>query len=458
MTRKLGAVVSISIMLAVVLVMPAVSSMPMNDSIFDLTRQSDVILTGIVIELEPQQNTQPNTTQQGSGSIMVKQVLKGKVPADRLVITGLLQSSCVISYYPVKVGDEAVFFLKAADNQTFTVTGNGGGCRVLKADSRNLYLSAVRRLIVITNMNDVDKETRAILAEAPSINKVMRNEVRNYAAKLSYRDDRQKYKGILVNLLKSPVSDARLTALYGLERINAPEALPAIIDQLSDKDPAIMHAASEALRIYDTEMSVNALISFAARSGDDLRSRAIIDLGVSKRPNAMRIVVMYLDDPNPRVRCSAASALISPLREGKSLEAIPQLIRMLDDSDEEVVVSAAIALGESRQLSAVEPLLNVLKREALSERVEGFVVQALGILYRDLPSGAKNVQSRKIIDRHLDLIIASLNRGSWLSSLSAVGILAASKEPEAAEALRYASSNNPLPDIREYAAKQIQNR
>jgi HEAT repeat protein len=91
---------------------------------------------------------------------------------------------------------------------------------------------------------------------------------------------------------------------------------------------------------------------------DDIEERrdALMRLSNLKRPDAARVAVAGLNDPAPVVRVTAAHAIKSlPQAEAAAL-----LLPLLADKSEFVRREAAYALGETRNRSAVAPLVNIL--------------------------------------------------------------------------------------------------
>ncbi len=95
-------------------------------------------------------------------------------------------------------------------------------------------------------------------------------------------------------------------------------------------------------------------------SGDmEERRDAVLRLGAIARPDSSRAALAALNDSVPLVRATAARSILSL----PAAEAAAQLVPLLRDRDEFVRREAAYALGETRSLIAVEPLVVALARD-----------------------------------------------------------------------------------------------
>ena len=96
-------------------------------------------------------------------------------------------------------------------------------------------------------------------------------------------------------------------------------------------------------------------------------------LGWMARPDASRAATEALLDSEPIVRATAARAVLSMPPD----EAARALIPLLKDKEEFVRQETAYALGETRSLYAVQPLVGALERDKM-ESVRGAAAVALG--------------------------------------------------------------------------------
>jgi len=143
--------------------------------------------------------------------------------------------------------------------------------------------------------------------------------------------------------------------------------------------------------MIDIQAAVEAL-----RSGEEARRRQVVDeLGASRRPEAVRPLLMAVADESWPVRQAAAEhlagfdaqtvlpALEAALRDDEDAgarnaameiyvkmggAAVPPLLALLGDADEEVRNFAAVMLGSTRDVRAVGPLIAVLQDQDLNVR------------------------------------------------------------------------------------------
>lgn len=130
------------------------------------------------------------------------------------------------------------------------------------------------------------------------------------------------------------------------------EALPLVIEALNDKAAPVLVAAIRALQEYEEETSV-------------------------------RFLLRHFKDADPDVRCALADAFAFFFREEEAVVhrkylAVPYLVRQLNDSNAQVRVCAARALGDSERYRAVDPLIDRLKDSASTVRAEA--ARALGLV------------------------------------------------------------------------------
>jgi HEAT repeat protein len=110
-----------------------------------------------------------------------------------------------------------------------------------------------------------------------------------------------------------------------------------------------------------------------ASSDVEERRDALMRLGLMKRPEASRVAVTALSDPDPTIRVAAAHAIESL----PGPDAVTQLTPLLQDKLEFVRREAAYALGETRSPAATGPLTQLLTQDKESS-VRAAAAHALG--------------------------------------------------------------------------------
>jgi HEAT repeat protein len=134
----------------------------------------------------------------------------------------------------------------------------------------------------------------------------------------------------------------------------------------------VRRRAIEALGYLDGDGEVEALIAEAYERGGTQAESALFAMGRSMDPRWTQIVLDELQSDKPAMRYEAARAAGEMVLE----EALPQLVRMVNDKDPEVRLAAVWALGQIGGKPAAEALAPVLNspepamREAAQEAME----------------------------------------------------------------------------------------
>jgi HEAT repeat protein/beta-lactamase regulating signal transducer with metallopeptidase domain len=180
-------------------------------------------------------------------------------------------------------------------------------------------------------------------------------------------------------LLNSPSPQERAQAACDVGRRHAVEAIPMLVSMLGDD------SRTEPLRCWDSGRWNPALETFKQPSPGEEAAIALASMG---KP-AFEPLTNELTNANASVRRNAAWAIgeLTNMLPDERAGAVPQLVSLLNDSDEWVRMAAARALGELRDERAGERLIAALSdsqwrvRElaawALSEMKEERAVKAL---------------------------------------------------------------------------------
>ena len=131
--------------------------------------------------------------------------------------------------------------------------------------------------------------------------------------------------GQILAALSAEKRGSRVKAIFAMERINAPEIFPHLIELLKDADA-------------------------------EIRAAAVQVLGVKAHPKSLTSLVRHLKDPVPAVRVHTAEAL----GHFQDSRLVPYLAAMLGEADEQLVISAARALGRLGTAEAAAPLARLL--------------------------------------------------------------------------------------------------
>lgn len=169
--------------------------------------------------------------------------------------------------------------------------------------------------------------------------------------------------------LGDPNADVRSMAAMLLAKCEgkAREAVPVLIQKLDDEDESVRLAASHALCSIEGEHRGLGVMVSCLRRRQDWRGKlnlvhCILFVSPDIRPEAAPVILGLLSDPNPRVRAIAAGFFQSIGQTPESVAAIPALIELLKDDNEDVKISAICALGANRGAArdAIDPLKRIM--------------------------------------------------------------------------------------------------
>ena len=156
-----------------------------------------------------------------------------------------------------------------------------------------------------------------------------------------------------------------------------PEAVPVLIAALADRSEKVRHVAADALGQIGDPRAVPPLAAALKDEAEEVRSEAADALGRLDDRTAVPALIEALGDGEPSVRRAAAGALgnlsrparqgdagASPARQGDAAanaDAVPALIKALEDTDNEVREAAIRALGDSGDPRVVSVLVAAIR-------------------------------------------------------------------------------------------------
>jgi len=189
---------------------------------------------------------------------------------------------------------------------------------------------------------------------------------------LAKYDDPAAIKAV-VRGLYDEAHECRAGAAVAVIQLNQFDSLPRVFELLSDPHPAVRAAAAEALKPWPDRRAVRALIALLRDKDADVRRNAAVTLGLAEDVRAVPNLRLTLEDDVPAVRIASAEALgrirtpraidaliqrldnrldhvgrracASALGRANAFVAVPDLIKLLDDSDPQVVAAADEALS-----------------------------------------------------------------------------------------------------------------
>jgi len=165
----------------------------------------------------------------------------------------------------------------------------------------------------------------------------------------------------LIQALQDKDRDVRRAAAEALGQIGDRQAIPALIEALKDEDEGVRRAAAEALEKIGDPQATPALIQALQDKDRDVRRAAAKALGKIGDRQAVPALIEALKDEDEGVRRAAAEAL-----EKIGPPAVPALIQALRDEDRDVREAAAEAL---MRLTPVSPPQNEQERHAWQKRM-----------------------------------------------------------------------------------------
>ncbi|MBN1329739.1 MAG: HEAT repeat domain-containing protein [Candidatus Heimdallarchaeota archaeon] len=188
-------------------------------------------------------------------------------------------------------------------------------------------------------------------------------------------NQKEKIDSLIIQLKSSDV-EQRQEAAWSLkefaeDRIKEVElAIPALQSAISDDDWVVRKMSILALGELNVKEEIPKFIEFLNDSEPEVRVGAAQSLGIMKAKHAVPYLIKTLDDPADIVRQVTIWAL-GLIGEDAS-EAVPKLIAILQKLDTMGIVEennlAAWALGQIGDKSAVDPLLNELKKATYHEK------------------------------------------------------------------------------------------
>jgi len=185
---------------------------------------------------------------------------------------------------------------------------------------------------------------------------------------------------ILIEMLSDEDWSDKLIAIKGLALINYETAIPQLIDLAGSLDMSEpynedrIHTIKEAVHSFGcSEYLVNIL------NNDSIKFRgkviAIEIIGNLKCRNAVPTLISLLSSEYRDVRRSS----IKSLGQIDSSDSREYLLDALTDQDSHVRKTAVIALGKIRELSAFEPLINMLQNEIYDDVIDVFIESLMSI-------------------------------------------------------------------------------
>jgi HEAT repeat protein len=274
--------------------------------------------------------------------------------------------------------------------------------------------------------------------------------------------ERLKFQNIfelLLAALEDSDANVRKGAVEELAKTRDRRAVEPLIAALKDKDAEVERAAAGFLGNFGDQRAVDPLIAALQSPDEFVQAAAAESLGRIKDPRAIEPLIAAVVSPNPSLDLAAGDAL----GQFKDQRVVEHMIAILNDERIHslpiggYIQSAAIfALGEVGDPSAIEPLLQTMKREAQSSLVEDCAkalgkmgspgVEALIPLVNDQNQGirwsAYRALARTKSPQAIDAMLAGLRTYDFIVVPIAADFLVTSDDPRALPAL-FAAMQDP---------------
>jgi HEAT repeat protein/beta-lactamase regulating signal transducer with metallopeptidase domain len=232
---------------------------------------------------------------------------------------------------------------------------------------------------------------RATSALVQALEHDTNNSVRQHAAEaLANIEDPAAIDALIRVLGRDNDPGVKRSAIEAIDNLDAPRAVPAVSGALRDADAAVRRAAADALGSMEDDEAVPALMAVARDPDAEVRRAVMQALSNLGDRRALATFVAALSDADAEVRNYAAEGIgdVENLRV-----APPELIRAMEDRNEEVRHAVAHALGHIKDPAALRALIahvtdpNVEVRQAVVESLDEFddpaVTAALRTALRD---------------------------------------------------------------------------
>lgn len=274
---------------------------------------------------------------------------------------------------------------------------------VLTDNLKNLAETGKARTSALTALSDLSSEERASLREAwPGLPVEQRRRIASSLVTLAEDNIELDFRHVFLMSLDDSDAQVRLSSIEGLYEDESRVLLNRLLDLLkSDPDERVREAAAralarftylaqcdklgshaeglrsalidsagnekettdvrrraiEALGNYNNDAQVQDLISKSYRKGGKQAESAVFAMGRTMDERWHQIVMDELESDHPAMRYEAARAA----GEMTLQDALPFLVRMVEDTDTEVRLAAVWALGQIGGRPAAEAVAPLLK-------------------------------------------------------------------------------------------------
>lgn len=248
-----------------------------------------------------------------------------------------------------------------------------------------------------------------------------------------------------VALMKKSAGKDRAGALFILGAIGDPQALPAILEAIADKDEAVRHEALEATAAIGGEAAAKTLIARLA-APDRAEQQAAFECLIKCRG----------DGVNPAIAAAAKSApeatlrarLVEVIGARRALDQMPLILSAAQDESPAVRAAAARALQFAGGESEVPALVKILKgaREGEERGAAEQALIAIGLRARDQVANQLVAELKEAPPDAAGVMLRVLARLGGTPAAKAIAQAADSPDPKVKDEAVRALGNWASPD------------
>ncbi len=218
----------------------------------------------------------------------------------------------------------------------------------------------------------------------------------------------------LVQKLSDPSRGVQEAAIEALIKLRGKRTVQELIPLLREKDASLRNMAIEILKEMGSD-GVDLLLPLLKDEDGDVRIFAADILGYTGERRATEGLIALLNDPVANVRNQA----IVSLGQLKDKRAVSPLLRAVEEGDEWTKFAAIEALSELGAEEVVDPLINLLHDDELIRRA---ALEALGKIghpktipyllkaFKEADQGMKNGIIRNLVGNYAEHLNSSLKK------------------------------------------------
>jgi HEAT repeat protein len=329
-------------------------------------------------------------------------------------------------------------------------------CRQLESDDLEIRRSAIAALSRIGHPDSVSP--LITLLQDPELSV-------DAAGALARIGDRRAYEPLLC-LLAHDRAAVRQAAIAALNSLGDPRMPQDIRHLITDANPHIRESAVRIAGYFGYSDCVALLTDRANDENENVRRAAIESLANFEDESVVPLLRVAIRDDSPKIRTAAAQSL----GQLQGVAAVPELIQTLKDSDPWVRYYVLQVLGQIRSPESVDAVAGVLREdkapqvriaaaEALGSiggrRIVSILAPYVGSENCDLARAALLALGAVAHPDALDPILNALRSDDSSRRLDAVRAIAARRDNEAAEMLQWTAAADPSEEVAERAIEEL---